>query len=284
MSNFLSHIPFIKKTYRFLLRIRLEKARKLRLLKTLWFNIRFLPWKQAKHFPVFIHGTLTVYRGGGTICLNIPLERLRPGLIRLGYDYDRFSCNQGGTLLQLVGAIRWKGPFRSSVNAVIGACQPGATVEFGQYVSVGANTSIRSYRSIIIEDHVAITHDSSIYDTDFHPFRNILTGQISQYMVPVKIGQGSFIGSGTQISKGTVLPPYSLVASRSLLNRDYSQEGLEAPFIAGMPGKIKSHGFVRIFEKDLEITAMKHFMNNNSSLAAHKGIPSDHSGRKGAFI
>ena len=76
----------------------------------------------------------------------------------------------------------------------------------GRYVSLGAQGSIRAYRSIVIEDYVAITHDCCIYDTDFHPFRNIRTGNINPYAIPVKIGQGSFISSGSYIAKGTVLP------------------------------------------------------------------------------
>lgn len=284
MNGSLSKIPLIKKIYRFLFRLRLEKKRNLCFFRTLWFNIRFLPWKQARHLPIFIHGRLTIARGDGNIRLDVPTTNLHTGIIRLGYDYDRFSINYAGTLLQLYGTICWKGPFRSSVNVVIGSSQPRAIVKFGRYVNVGANSTIRAYRSIIVEDNVSITHDCSIYDTDFHPFRNVLTGLISQYTFPVQIGCGSFIGFGTQITKGTILPPYSLVASCSFLNRDYSQEGMEAPFIAGTPGQVKSHGIVRISEKDLEITAMEHFMNTDSPLMAHKGMPCDYSGRAGAFI
>lgn len=281
---FPSKISFIKKIYRFFFRLYLEKKRKLNPVKTLWFNIRFLPWRQARHLPFFIHGPLTVAREGGLLLLDIPDSELKPGLIRLGYDFDRFSTNYAGTLLQMSGTIRWKGPFRCSVNTVIGACRPGASLEFGRYVSIGARTSIRAYRSITVEDNVSIVHDGCVYDTDFHPFRNILTGEIHQYTYPVKIGYGSFISSGAYLAKGTVLPPYSLVASHSLLNRDYSSENVTAPFIAGVPGKIKSQGIVRLFEKDLEITVSEHFLKTDLPLTVHKGLPSDHTGRYGSFI
>ena len=113
MACLLSKISFIRKIHRFFFRLYLEKKRKLNIVKTLWFNISFLPWRQAKHFPFFIHGSLTVAREGGALLLDIPDSELKPGLIRLGYDYDRFSTNYAGTLLQLSGTIRWKGPFRS---------------------------------------------------------------------------------------------------------------------------------------------------------------------------
>ena len=119
MACLLSKISFIRKIHRFFFRLYLEKKRKLNIVKTLWFNISFLPWKQAKHFPFFIHGSLTVAREGGALLLDIPDSELKPGLIRLGYDYDRFSTNYAGTLLQLSGTIRWKGPFRSSVNLAV---------------------------------------------------------------------------------------------------------------------------------------------------------------------
>ena len=106
MACLLSKISFIRKIHRFFFRLYLEKKRKLNIVKTLWFNISFLPWKQAKHFPFFIHGSLTVAREGGALLLDIPDSELKPGLIRLGYDYDRFSTNYAGTLLQLSGTIR----------------------------------------------------------------------------------------------------------------------------------------------------------------------------------
>lgn len=277
-------ILFLKKIYRFFFRLHLEKKRGLSLFRTLWFNIRFLPWNQARHFPFFIHGPLTVVQEGGRLILDISALELKPGIIRLGYNFDCFYLQSTGTLLQLFGTIRWKGPFRCSVNVVLGASRPEASVEFGRYIVVGAQSSIRAYRSIIIENDTDIAHDCNIYDTDFHPFRNILTGQIKQYTIPVKIGRGSFISPGTLITKGTILPPYSLVASRSLLNRDYSAENVEAPFIAGMPGKIKNHGLVRLFEKDMEIIVSEHLMDTDSPFISYTGMPCDHSGREGSFI
>lgn len=53
MACLLSKISFIRKIHRFFFRLYLEKKRKLNIVKTLWFNISFLPWKQAKHFPFF---------------------------------------------------------------------------------------------------------------------------------------------------------------------------------------------------------------------------------------
>lgn len=283
MRRLLSRIPALQNIYRFFFRIHLEKKRHLRFFKTLWFNFHFFPWNQAIHCPVFIYGKLTIEGHEGSLCLNIPTDQLYPGMIRLGYNYDRFSTNYAGTLLQLQGTLQWNGPFRCSVNNVIGACQAEALVQFGAYVSLGANVKLRAYRCITIADHVAVTHDCGIYDTDFHPFRNIDSGEIPQYMTPIHLGQGSFIGFGTQITKGTVLPPYSLVAACSLLNRDYSQEQIEAPFIAGVPARIKHHGMVRIFEQNIELMAMSHFKENDTSLFVHQGLPSDLSGRMNSF-
>ena len=108
MACLLSKISFIRKIHRFFFRLYLEKKRKLNIVKTLWFNISFLPWKQAKHFPFFIHGSLTVAREGGALLLDIPDSELKPGLIRLGYDYDRFSTNYAGTFPQQRQCGHWR--------------------------------------------------------------------------------------------------------------------------------------------------------------------------------
>lgn len=43
MACLLSKISFIRKIHRFFFRLYLEKKRKLNIVKTLWFNISFLP-------------------------------------------------------------------------------------------------------------------------------------------------------------------------------------------------------------------------------------------------
>lgn len=228
MSCLLSKISFIKKIYRSFFRLYLEKRRKLNPVKTLWFNVRFLPWRQARYLPFFIHGPLTAARKGGLLLLDIPDSEQKPEHIHLGYNVARFSTNYAGTLLPLSGTIRWKGAFRCNVNTGIGTCKPGVSLKSVRYISIGTQAFIRAYRSIVLEHHVAIAHDRCVYDTDFHPFLNILTGKILSFsdIPPRGVTKPPATSQGGQHAQPHSLPvqPLSIFRSYSYLSHHYEPD------------------------------------------------------------
>ena len=63
-----------------------------RMLKTIWFNFKMLPFKQAVRLPVFIFGKTEFRDLSGKIIIDCP--RVWPGMIRIGakeayVDYSR---------------------------------------------------------------------------------------------------------------------------------------------------------------------------------------------------
>lgn len=74
-------------------------------------------------------------------------------------------------------------------------------------------------------------------DSDTHELISIQTGERFPRQRNVVIGEHCWIGNGVNINKGTTLPPNTVVASHSLLNKDYTSVGAHC-VLAGIPAKV----------------------------------------------
>lgn len=92
-------------------------------------------------------------------------------------------------------------------------------------------------QSITIGKRASISWESQIFYTDFHYI--VRDNSISNNKKEIIIGDFCWIGNRDSIMKGSVLPNYSVVASNSVVNKDYSNYGEESLF-AGLPAKWKS--------------------------------------------
>src|SRR5207248_909630 len=121
---------------------------------------------------------------------------------------------------------------------------------------------------LILGEHSAITHRHLIDCTNsvvigrfttFAGFQSqILTHSIDlernrQTSAPVRIGEYCFVGTNSVLLPGSVLPDYSVLGAKSLLNRAYTESyhlygGVPAVSIKPLPANYayfqRSHGFV----------------------------------------
>ena len=75
-------------------------------------------------------------------------------------------------------------------------------------------------------------------------------GEILRKNKPIKIGCRNWIGNHTTIMKGTQTPNDCIIASNSLLNKDYGSRS--NVMIAGTPAKIIGEGMARIYDVNNE--------------------------------
>ena len=123
-----------------------------------------------------------------------------------------------------------------------------AILNFGTKKSfIGSNARIMCFEYISLGDTCEITWDCQIMDTSFHYIENLLDGEIKPLTKPIVIGNNVWIGNRTTISKGAILPDYTIVASNSLVNKDFTSIG-ENCLIAGLPAKLKQQNIRRIFD------------------------------------
>lgn len=229
------------------------------LVKTIYINFKTQKFTDAIKFPIYIYGRLKICRISGKITIEAPIER---GMIKLGYNSDNFSASKGSALIEISGELIFEGKANFSVDCTIGVI---GVCRIGSCVFLGNNAKLRCWNSITLGRGSRLVVDTQIFDSNFHFVRNIATGKILPRSGTIEIGEFCWVGNRTTIMKGTKLPPYSIVAGNSLLNKDYTLDAPVAPTLAGMPAKIITSGNVRVFALNAESEIACYFEQNPES-------------------
>lgn len=160
---------------------------------------------------------------------------MKTGMIELGKFKVSLYPNSGIVIENHGGTMFFKGGCNIGNNSFISIGQTGHVV-IGENVSCTSSLKLASYHKIYIEDNVLIGWNNTVMDTDFHRLK-CTNGSLSpKSFDKIVIGEGTWIGANTIIMKGTIVPPFCVVASNSLLNKEYSCR--KNSLLAGQPAKV----------------------------------------------
>lgn len=77
------------------------------------------------------------------------------------------------------------------------------------------------------------------------------TGEKHPMTKPIHLGQYCWIGNRSTLMPGTVLPDRIIVASNSLLNKNYVVRGVQPySILGGMPAAVIKEGVERIYKNE----------------------------------
>lgn len=110
----------------------------------------------------------------------------------------------------------------------------GATITFGNNVSVNNQCCIVAEHSISIGNDVLIGLNCSIYDSNFHDLEITKRHQTDPNPQGVTIGNTVFIGNNVTILKGVSIGDYSVVAAGAMVTQSFPSNVV----IGGNPAKI----------------------------------------------
>lgn len=219
---------------------------KCNIVKTLFFNFKMLPFRQAVRLPILFYGKVSVRSLKGKVTIN---HAIYPGMIRIGVKNKYVDTQVPDSKWIVNGRIIFNGPIEMARGSYVLVAR-GAVLTIGSQRSFyGSNLKIICFNRISIGDCVRITWDCQIYDTSFHYMEYLNGDEIKPLQGEVVIGDRVWIGNRTTVSKGSVIPNDTVVASNSLVNKDFSQFGQNI-FIAGSPAVLKRSGVRRIFDLD----------------------------------
>lgn len=225
----------------------IETILAINLLKTIYFNFRLLPFRQAIHLPFFLYRVKLKNMNGKVL---LESSKIKPGMVRLGGVYNSFfETGKFKLVWENRGTCVFKGECIVGHNSAIVTGNHGY-IEFG--ANFRAYTTIRlcSYKSIVIGKNSRISWESQLVDTDFHETINIETGERSIPTKEIVIGKNNWIGNRVSIMKGTKTPDFCIVGACSLLNKEYDLP--EYSLMAGVPAKLKKTGLYRDLGSDVE--------------------------------
>lgn len=225
---------------------------------TLWLNIRSFPFKQAIRFPIWCYGRPKFYGLTGKMIVE---GKVTSGMIRFNQVMDEAPSNMGiQTELLNKGLIifRGKGLIGTGNKIVVGH---KATLDIGGHFKITDMCNIGCYKKIIIGEQTWIVHRCQVLDTNYHFVANIVKGIVPHYSRPINIGIGCWICNSSTVSGGAVLPNHTIVASNSLVGKDFSDIP-ENSMIGGIPAKLIATGFRRVYNSNLESEIIKFYKTN----------------------
>lgn len=229
-------------------------------VKTVYFNFRVLPFRQAIKLPIYIYGPTRLLNLRGSVEIKAPI---RPGMIKMGRWYDRFYGPRSSSFIFLPdkSKIIFRGSSEIGIDYGIRLGDSGI-LDIGEMAVFTSGVKISANKMVKIGDYSRITWNCRIVDTDFHFTWNTDTKEVRNNTKPIVIGKYNWIGNNSAINKGTRTPDFTIVASGSVINKDYYHlnEDVDQPLLlAGSPAKIVGKNMRRLYSREFEAKITEHF-------------------------
>lgn len=227
-----------------------EGKERINLLKTIYFNFKLYPFKIAKVFPILIFRKVRIYNMGKiTLKGDIQTGMLRLGHISLKSSRNILKINNKGEIV-LCGPVHIEGGSLIDIRGV---------VLFEGYTLLAEDNDLIIRSRLTVGKYTRIGFGTFMMDSDEHFMLNINSCEINIPQKPIEIGQCCWIGNNSVVKKGVVLPDNTIVASGSMLLKDYRGIIDKYSIIGGSPARLLAHGYRRVYNWKNESVLRRRF-------------------------
>lgn len=227
-------------------------------LATFWVNFRSFPIGQAVKFPIWCYGRPKFYGLSGKMTLE---GKVWSGMIRFNqvkYGAPSNMSVQSELLNRGKIIFHGQGLIGTGNKIVVG---PNAVLDIGKNFKITDMCNIGCFNKIFIGEQSWIVHRCQVFDSNYHYVANFTRRIVPNYICPVHIGNGCWICNNSTITGGTILPNFTIVASNSLVGKDFSKLP-ESCLIGGIPAKLIATGFRKIEDSRIEREVAQYYKIN----------------------
>lgn len=211
-----------------------NRYRGLSVIKTVYFNLCYFPFRQAMKMPVWINRNVTLASTKGKVILN---GNLSSGMVKIGFHVPPvlFDYRGSRTIWNVTGSVE------IGVNVFIGG---GSTIfvtgrlTFGDHVFITGKTSILSALSIEFGKNCIVSWDNLIMDHDGHIIVQRGIG-LTNPAKAISFGDRVWIGCRCLLMKGTKVEDGCIIAANSFINKEIFGTN---QLMAGNPAKVVKSG------------------------------------------
>jgi carbonic anhydrase/acetyltransferase-like protein (isoleucine patch superfamily) len=204
-------------------------------IKTIYFNFKYFSFLTAVKLPVFVSSNVYLKDMRGNI--TIPVDS-SVGMIKIGYgDVGIFDKKKSRSVWEVSGTIIFQGLAFIGHGAKICVGKDGHLLIGSNFV-LSAESSIISFKRVVIGKDCLISWDNLIIDTDFHKIVDLEEKHLNQDR-EIVIGNHVWISARCTILKGAVIPNGSVIAANSLVAGELKDE---LSLYAGIPAVLKRTG------------------------------------------
>jgi len=187
--------------------------------KSIYFNFKYLPFRQAIKIPIIVSKKVYLLHTGGKIILDCPIKS---GMIHIGHGYvGIFDKKVSRTIWEVSGTVIFKG--KANIGHGSKICVMSGELILGNNFSITAESTIVTANSIKFGNDCILSWDILIMDTDFHKIKD-KSGKILNPPTPIIIGNKVWIGCRCLILKGTTIPDNSVIGANSFISKRLEKE------------------------------------------------------------
>lgn len=229
---------------------------------TLYFNFVFFPIRQAIKFPVFVYGWPKLFSQYGRMeCI----DKCKTGMVRLNVTIPggpQYAA--GNSQLNIWGKVIFRGTCEIGSGNKINVGENGL-LDLGDGTKITSFCNVTAYSKISIGAQSWIVHRCQVFDTNFHYIADFNKNIVKKQATPIFIGEYCWICNSSTITGGAIVPDKTIVASNSLVGKDFSAIPSES-IIGGIPAKLISTGYRKIESKNFQIKINNYFKENPDSI------------------
>lgn len=211
----------------------------------IYINFKMLPFSQAIKFPIDVYHRVRFEHLEGTI--SIDSDDISIGMIKIGAQGSEMFASLPCIIdIQKGSSVRFEGQATLGSGSLLRVEQGGQFI-MGHKCRIGARCKIFCTKKITLGSEIGISWESQVFDTNFHYMQDTSTRKVIEPNGEISVGSNCWIGNRVNIMRGTVIPDNTIVASNSLVNKNWSK--IEPySMLAGAPAKVVKNNIRRLFE------------------------------------
>lgn len=229
---------------------------------TIYLNFRSFPVSQAIYMPIFVYGRPRFYGLSGHMKIQgkistgmIKFNQVKPGAPN-NMSVQSEIYNKGDIIFEGTGFI--------GTGVKINVGNNGILI-IGTDFKIADMCNIGVFSKVTIGKHTRIAHRCQILDANYHYVANFNKRIVPNWFSSINIGKNVWVCNSTTVTAGAIIPNYTIIASNSLVGKDYSSIP-ESSLIGGIPAKYIATGFRRVENHHLEKQISTFYQNNPSEV------------------
>lgn len=212
----------------------------LALPRSLWYNLRMLPWRQAWRVPILVSNRTVVECLSGELVISA--NELRMGMVKVGFaTFQGSDYRHERTRLDIRGRMVIGGECSLGAGSSVEVAE-GATLTVGPMFHLGPRSLLICHKAMTFGRHDRISWNCTLMDTDQHPLADGDGRRVNEDR-PVCFGDNVWMGCHSIVTKGVRLADDTTVAAGSCVAGRH-EESLTV--LAGNPATVVRRGVKRI--------------------------------------
>lgn len=205
---------------------------KINWFKTIYLNLKLLPFSKAILFPFVVTGKVKFRTLTGKVIFKCPIEF---GLVNIGFDVDNMPIALSAAQILIQGTLIINGNVIVNQGANLTVWRNGRLI-LGNDVMICSGVLLKTTNKITIGNHVMISSGCFIMDSSVHCIYNVVTNEVPPAFGEISIGNNVWLNMYTDIIKWGV-PNGCVTARYTLINKPLDDSDAYC-FLAGQPATI----------------------------------------------